>query len=236
MVRVAVVDDEAEMLEYLENSIEKAFEEMNVDVETFAFNKGSELVRQQGEMKFDIIFLDLEMPEMDGFEAARRIRTTDSKVVLVFVTNREDLVFDAFQYDVTAFVRKKCLNEEWMDAVAKAYKKAISRLSVQIFKTEKGEMYLRTNEILYFSSQGHNVTIHLINGESFRIYYTLEQLESMLVPGEFVRCHSGILVNCSHIYSIDKDTVILTGNISVVLSRHRKKMVKDALQRNLRSL
>lgn len=114
MVRVAVVDDEAEMLEYLENSIEKAFEEMNVEVETFAFNKGSELVRQQGEMKFDIIFLDLEMPEMDGFEVARRIRDTDSKVVLVFVTNREDLVFDAFQYDVTAFVRKKCLNEEWM--------------------------------------------------------------------------------------------------------------------------
>lgn len=123
-----------------------------------------------------------------------------------------------------------------MDAVAKAYKKAISRLSVQIFKTEKGEMYLRTREILYFSSRGHNVTVHLVAGESFRVYYTLEQLESMLVPEEFVRCHSGILVNCSHIYSIDKDTVILTGNISVVLSRHRKKVVKDALQRNLRSL
>lgn len=236
MVRVAVVDDEVEMLEYLENSIAKAFEELNAEVEIFAFDNGSELVRQQSEMNFNIIFLDLEMPEMDGFETARRIRDTDSKVVLVFVTNREDLVFDAFQYDVTAFIRKKCLNEEWMDAVWKAYKKAISRLSVQLFKTEQGEIYLRTNEILYFSSQGHNVTIHLINGESFRVYYTLEQLESMLVSGDFVRCHSGILVNCSHIYSINKDNIMLTGNISVVLSRHRKKVVKDTLQRNLRSL
>lgn len=236
MVRVAVVDDETGMLEYLTNSIEGAFEKMNVEVEIFAFNNGSELVRQQSEMNFNIIFLDLEMPEMDGFETARQIRITDSKVVLVFVTNREDLVFDAFQYDVTAFIRKKCLNEEWMDAITKAYKKAISRLSVQLFKTEKGEIYLRTNEILYFSSQGHNVTVHLINGESFRVYYTLEQLESMLVPGDFVRCHSGILVNCSHIYSINKDSIVLTSNISVVLSRHRKKMVKNALQRNLRSL
>lgn len=236
MIRVAIVDDEVEVLNLLERNISDIFRAMDAEVKLYKFQTGNDLITFYMRNEFNIIFLDLEMPGMDGFGTARNIRTIDPNVVLVFITNREDLVFDAFQYNVVAFVRKKRLKEELADVVGQAYEKAMEKLTKHLFKTENGDICFRVDEILYFSSQGHNVWLHHANGESYRVIYTLEQIQNIVSAEIFVRCHSGVLVNCGYIYSIDKETVILTNRETVALSRHRKKRVKDALQKYLRSL
>lgn len=236
MIQVAIVDDEVEVLDLLERNISNAFGTMNVDAKLYRSQGGKELIKLHKENEFNIIFLDLEMPEIDGLETAQCIRSVDPNVVLVFVTNREDLVFNAFQYNVAAFVRKKRLNEELTDVVAQAYKKAIAKLSIHLLKTESGDIRFQLNEILYFSSQGHNVWLHHANQKSYRVLYTLEQIENIVSSDTFVRSHSSVLVNCGYIYSIDKENVLLTNNEAVALSRHRKKKVKEALQKYLRSL
>lgn len=236
MIRAVIVDDEVEVLDYLERNISKVFETMNADVKLYSCQSGKELIKLHQEIDFNIIFLDLEMPELDGLETAKAIRNDDPNVVLVFVTNREDLVFDAFQYSAIAFVRKKRLDEELREVVEHAYRKAMTKLSVHFFKTENGDICFKSDEILYFSSQGHNVRLHHKSGRSYRVFYTLEQLENIVSSEIFVRCHSGILVNCGFIFSIDKEIVVLTNGEAVTLSRHRKKKVKETLQKYLRSL
>lgn len=236
MIRVAVVDDEVEVLDYLERNISNAFEILNVHAKLCKICTGEELIRFHNEKEFNIIFLDLEMPGMDGLETARCIRNCDQNVVLIFVTNREDLVFDAFQYNAIAFIRKKRLQEELIDAVKRAYNQAATKLTVHLFKTEFGDIRFQLNEILYFSSHGHNVWLHHKDKKSYRVFYTLEQIEDMISTDSFIKCHSSVLVNCGYIYSIDKENVILTNGETVALSRHRRKNVKDALQKYLRSL
>lgn len=236
MIRAVIADDEEEILEYLERKIIKIFKTIGADAELYSCQSGKELVKLHGEMDFNIIFLDLEMPEMDGFETAKAIRNDDPNVVLVFVTNMDDLVFNAFKYNAVAFVRKKHLNEELEDAVEQAYRKAVAKLSVQLLRTEKGDVCFKLDEILYFSSQGHNVWLHHSDGKSYRVLYTLERIESLVPAGIFVRCYSGILVNCGCIFSVDKENVMLTNGEAVALSRYRKKEVKNALQKYLRSL
>lgn len=236
MIRAVIVDDEVEVLDYLERNISKVFESMHAEAKLYSCQSGKDLIKLHQEIEFNIIFLDLEMPELDGLETAKAIRHNDPNVVLVFVTNREDLVFDAFQYNAIAFVRKKLLDEELTEVVEQAYRKAMTKLSVHFFKTENGDICFKSDEILYFSSQGHNVWLHHKNGKSYRVFYTLEQIENIMPAGSFVRCHSSTLVNCGYIYSIDKENVILTNSEAVALSRHRKKNVKYALQKYLRSL
>lgn len=236
MIQMAIVDDEKNVLELLKCKISKILDEMNAEAKLFCCQSGNALIKLHRKIEFNIIFLDLEMPETDGLETAKAIRHNDPNVVLVFVTNREDLVFDAFQYNAVAFVRKKRLDEELAEVVEQAYRKAMTKLSVHFFKTENGDICLKSDEILYFSSQGHNVRLHHKSGRSYRVFYTLEQLENIVSSESFVRCHSGILVNCGFIFSIDKEIVVLTNGEAVALSRHRKKKVKDTLQKYLRSL
>lgn len=236
MIRVAIVDDEAEVLDLLERNISNAFKMLNVDVTLHKIQNGKELIELHKEKEFNIIFLDLEMPEMDGLETARFVCSYDQNAVLIFVTNREDLVFDAFQYNAIAFIRKKRLKEELSDAVRRAYNLVATKLTVHLFKTEFGDIRFQLNEILYFSSHGHNVWLHHMDGKAYRIFYTLEQIENLISNDSFIKCHSGVLANCGFIYSIDKENVILTNGEAVALSRHRRKDVKEALQKYLRSL
>ncbi|MGN0634016.1 MAG: LytR/AlgR family response regulator transcription factor [Oscillospiraceae bacterium] len=236
MIRIAIVDDEENVLDILKCKISEILDEMDAEADLFCCQIGDALIRLHNEMDFNIIFLDLEMPQSDGLETAKAIRNDDPNVVLVFVTNREDLVFNAFQYNAIAFVRKKRLDKELAEAVEQAYRKAIAKLSVHFLKTENGDICFKSDEILYFSSQGHNVWLHHKSGKSYRVFYTLEQLENIVSSESFVRCHSGILVNCGYIFSIDKENVILTNGEAVALSRHRKKKVKEVLQKYLRSL
>lgn len=235
MIRIAVVDDETEILQLLERNITDAFETMHADVRICRYQSGSDLLEAIQTQDYHIIFLDLEMPGMDGFQTAERLRKQNQKAVLIFVTNREDLVFNAFQYNVTAFIRKKRLQEELVPAIRLACQKVTEQLSVLLLKTENGDMRFQADEIAYFSSYGHKVWLHPADGEAVRVSYTLEQLEEILPTESFVRSHSSVLVNCGYIFSIDKENVILTNHKSVALSRHRKKKVKEALQHYLRS-
>jgi DNA-binding LytR/AlgR family response regulator len=180
--------------------------------------------------------MDLDMPEISGMEAAARIRKEDEDTILIFVTNREDLVFRSFQYEVAAFIRKSHLESEFSAVMIEAYQKAKSKSSRYLLKTENGEAVFSANDILYFVSSDHKVWIHNKDGTKIRVLYTLEKLGSILSRDIFIRCHSGFIVNCNYIFSIDMEQIKLTTNESIPLSRYRRKEVKSMFHTYLRSL
>lgn len=236
MVRIAVVDDEKEILDHLSRKIEHILTENQCQYEIENFLSGKTLLEQHAQNQFHIIFIDLEMPEMTGMEASERIRKDDENVILIFVTNRDDLVYRAFQYSVAAFIRKSYLESELSEVVISAYQKAKSKLSVYLLKTETGEAAFLSDDIQYFVSMNHNIRLHDKNQNEIRVMYTLDKLEHILSQEIFVRCHSGFIVNCNYIFSINKDEIELTTHTCIPLSRYRKKEVKRVFQKHLRSL
>ncbi len=236
MIRIGIVDDEKNVLEFLAQKVNEVSRELNVDIKIESFLNGAELLNRNRENEFPIIMLDLEMPDMDGLSVARELRKEYPDFVLLFITNRSDLVFQSFEYDVSGFIRKSHIEDELKQTLDRAYQKVLRKMTSYILKTENGERVFLSSSICYFLSKGHQILLFDDSNHPIRILSTLEKLEDILSPTSFVRCHSGIIVNCKFIFSINKSDIELTNGETLPLSRYRIKEVKRVFQKYLRSM
>ncbi len=236
MIRVGIVDDEKTVLEFLAQKVTEISSELNVEIKIETFLNGKELLNRNKENEFPIIMLDLEMPDMDGLSVARELREEYPDFVLLFITNRSDLVFQSFEYDVTGFIRKSHIDNELKETLDRAYQKVLRKMTSYVLKTEKGERIFPSSSICYFLSKGHQIFLFDDLNQPIRIFSTLEKLEDILSPTSFIRCHSGIIVNCKFIFSINKSDIELINGEILPLSRYRTKEVKQIFQKYLRSM
>lgn len=236
VIRIAVVDDEKEVLKFLMQIISDALQKEEAQFEIASFLKAEDLLASHREKPFQIVFADLEMPEVDGLHLAKKLRKKDDNVLLIFVTSHEELVFQCFQYEVFYFVRKEFLKSELPKVAVSAYQKVWDHVSKLQLKSKDRLVSVSADDILYFVSANHKVLMHEKDNVQIQVMYTLEKLEKLLPKGRFIRCHAGYIVNCFYIFSINQNEIVLTTGEQIPLSRHRKKEVKTIFQHYLRSI
>ena len=105
MLRVAVAEDNPKDRERLLSFLKKYGEEKDVQIEVAEYTDGSELLDQYRPC-YDVIFLDVEMPQMDGMKAAEKIRETDEEVILIFITNMAKYAIRGYEVQALDFVLK----------------------------------------------------------------------------------------------------------------------------------
>ncbi len=171
MVRIAVCDDVKEMLGILTEIVDKEAGKLSEPYEISGFTQGKRLVEEHNKKPFHIIFLDIFMPGMSGFEAAEQIGEINRGPYLIFVTSKEELVFDSFDYYPFYFMRKRDIEGMRMDM-----HKIFSKLGE--FRREEKEFILelpynrkrsvRCRDILYLLSEGNYMVYNLDTGESIK--------------------------------------------------------------------
>ena len=155
MIRIAIVDDEREILELLFRIIDDTLKREQAQFEITTFLKAEELLSSHREKPFQIIFADLEMPDVDGLHLAEELRKEDQHTLLIFVTNHDELVFQCFQYEVFNFIRKDFLESELPLAAASAYQKVWNHTSKLQLKSKTGLLSLAADDVVYFLSLIH---------------------------------------------------------------------------------
>ena len=230
MIRIAIVDDEREILELLFRIIDDTLKREQAQFEITTFLKAEELLSSHREKPFQIIFADLEMPDVDGLHLAAELRKEDQHTLLIFVTNHDELVFQCFQYEVFNFIRKDFLESELPLAVASAYQKVWNHTSKLQLKSKTGLLSLAADDVVYFVSENHTIMMCEKENTKVQVMYTMEKLE------KFVRCHAGYIVNCFYVFSINPNEILLTTGERIPLSRHRKKEMKSVFQQYLRGI
>ena len=240
MIKIAIVDDEPNMLSEIKHSVSKQFKERNIDTTITAYSDGKQLITaiDRGAL-FDVVFLDIELPDKPGLEIARSLRETNQNVMIAFVTSFDNYVYDAFDYDVIGYIRKHELDARLgavIDRIIKKYKEVSNE---KLFKNASGQYRVIVQNIAYFESNDHNIMIHLNDGTEFTVTGSLKKIEEEYSIHGFFRIHSGYLVNLAYVFSIEKNEVMVkceTNMVTLPVSRGRSKELKTAYQHYIRGI
>lgn len=139
MIRIAIVDDEQIILNSIHKKIQDILNELNIEFEIQDFTSGKTALKEITEKVFDIIFLDIDMPDVSGMTIAKKIRIQEENLEIVFITNKDELVYDAIKVVPFRFIRKSRFDEEIQEALHEFIAKSNSRKSFYTFLTSNGE-------------------------------------------------------------------------------------------------
>lgn len=207
-------------------------EERHIDFEIELFSSGREFVELGVEMlQYQIIFLDINMKQMDGIETAKNVRAYTEESFVVFVTAYIDYSLEGYQVGASRYILKNNLNfreqiYECMDAITKKMKCFLTR---KIFRFQEGEKKIRIENILYIESKLHKLEFNILEHglATYTMYGTLNELENELEEYPFLRIHQSFLVNLKYIKCVTGYKVVLSNGQELTVPRARYKTVKD---------
>lgn len=171
---------------------------------------------------YDFIFMDIELPHMDGMEAVRRIREKDENVIVVFVTNMAQYAVKGYEVNALDFIVKPVRYDSFAMKMDRAIKKYKTLQSKDIWITERNnKRRLHVNDIKYVEVVHHSCIYHTFEGD-FTTYDQLNNVCKMLEGAPFALCNRCFLVNLKHVTAIEAMTVTVAGEVLQV-SRNKKK-------------
>lgn len=226
LVKFAVCDDERGMTDYISDRLRECYPE---DCEIKKYEDGKGLLADSRSQLFDALFLDIDMPEPDGMEIARAIREDNQYVKIIFVTNKDNLVYSTFKYVPFRFIRKTYLNEELPEA-AEALRDSIAQSNATvIFNIKNEKICVQVCDIVYAEVKNHTITVFLTEAK-LTVFKSMDELDAELGKFGFIRTHKSFLVNHRHVKSILQRNILTDANQSIPLSRSRADEVKLKLQ------
>ncbi len=182
--------------------------------------------------EFDLIFLDIQMREMNGMEAARILRQKNRHSVLIFVTVLKDYVFDAFEVQACDYLVKPLDSGHFKRTMDRAMKSLEQKEDKNIV-VRRGTSceVIRLSQILYCEVQGRKVYVHQTDGTVVDYYERMGDLERR-VDGRFFRCHRSYLVNLDFVRGCKEGRVMLPWRKEIPVSRLREQDLMKALMRH----
>lgn len=233
MVKVAIVDNEKAIINEICSLIESS-NDMKCIIETFEYS--IKFFQKINNILCDIVFLDIDMPEMNGFDIAKILNNIRPDITIIFVSSFDNFVFESFEYHPFRFVRKSNLKED-IDSALNAYQREIERKKdVYFFKTNEAERSVKTSDIMYFESMGHDIFIYTVDG-NFKIKrerdrnMTVKFITEKFENKGFIRVHKSFLVNYRYIYTINYSNIILKNNLKININPRKANDIKKIYQK-----
>lgn len=227
MVRVAIVEDESICAKQISDYLQRYSKETGVEFSITCFEDGSSLVEHYSPV-YDLIFLDIQMPGMDGITAAEKIRQVDVGVMLIFITNMAQYAIRGYAVDAQDFLVKPV---PWF-AFQQLLKNSLQKLARKetgfwLLPVENGRIRMEISRITYVESVRHRITVHTDEGD-YQVSSTMKELEQKLEKQHFFRCNNGYLVNLARVTGV-RDNYALLGEIQLIISRPKRKAFLAAL-------
>ena len=211
LIKVGLCDDIIDFNKKMENHIERYGEENHIEVKINSYGSGSQLLLNFQKGKFDIIFLDVSMPVLDGFETAEQIRCMDENVSIVFCTSYYTISNAGKGFKVAAedFLAKPLLYKKVENILDKVYKRKLLRAEEKLFlKCQDGLITLQISDIIYIQTRNKLLILHTISGD-VESNQRMGELEKRLSKKLFFRCHNSYIVNFDYVEGFQNDNVFI---------------------------
>lgn len=231
MLRIAICDDESLFTEEIKELISDYMVEKGSIFEIDIYNSGEALVELGIEIvKYAVVFLDINMENVDGIMTAEKIRKVSSEVFIVFVTAYVDYSLEGYRLDVIRYLLKGSTNfqskiNECMDAIMDKMNYSVKKKE---FDFKEGRKEVSLERLLYIESKLHKLEFHVMEEDIkvYTMYETLNIFETRLAENDFIRIHQSYLVNVKHIRNVVRYKAILTNGVELSIPKVRYMDVK----------
>lgn len=231
MYRIAICDDNVEQTGITETVILKFFSTIDKEVQVDVFFKPKTLLKTMSNSRtgYQIIFLDIEMQEMNGIEVARRLRELEKDFLLVFITGYDNYMLESFEVLPFRYVLKPIDSEKLEPILQQIMIELEHHMQYLFYKVGKKHCQLRIRDIVVISSElGRKVRVDLVDKRDAQFYFKLKKLLKLLPNSHFFQINRGIIINMNYITGMIGDQITLENGMTVYISRGNRKKFKQA--------
>ena len=223
MISIAIVEDDKTAHKAIKDYLESYADDNSYSYVISDYYTGQELLTHY-RANYDVIFLDIQMPELDGLSAAAEIRKNDKDVIIVFITSLAQYALQGYKVQAYDYIVKpftfKTLSVT-LDRIMQIVENRPEKKTIMI-QTEKKMIKIPVTDITYIEVSKHVFICHTLHEKYPFKATSMKALEKEFAPYHFSRCNNCYLINLIHITSVYKDSVIV-GKECLAISRPRKK-------------
>lgn len=221
MLNIAIVEDDKEQAAELEAALRQYSDEYQTPMQISIFYNAI-IFLEKYTAEYDIVYMDIMMPMMNGMDASRMLREKDEKVMLIFVTSLQQFAIQGYEVGASDFIVKPVNYPEFKLKFTRVLERLPKNENENILiKTETGFVRLTPAQIAHVEVRGHHCVYHTALGE-YRQYQTMKSVEAQLARHGFVKCNNFLLVNLAHVKKIEGMSVFV-GSEELQMSHPRKK-------------
>ena len=227
IISILVCDDLPEERANLIRKLRAYEQTHDAELEIETASDGAELIAKWQPDRWEIIFLDIYMPHLNGIEAARQLRKVDIRCEIVFVTTSWDHGMEGYALKAMDYLTKPYSQQDVDGAMDWYIRKQSEKRRELTVRTADGNEDLPLKDVCYIESRGHTCDIHL-NGRVVRVRRSIDELSAELSDA-FFRCHKSFLVNLAHASGIDGNRFRMDNGDSVSISATKLSESKSTL-------
>lgn len=230
MYKFLIIEDDAAAAKQLRDYVERYLDAHNLEAHIEWLENAFEFVDMK--KTYDLIFMDIDLPGIDGMEAARQLRESNSETLLVFVTDLAKYAVKGYEVDALDFVVKPITHQEVSMRMDRVMRTLAARPATNIrVLTRTGMSVFPVRSLIYVEIRGHDLTFHLSDGADIRTRGTIKSFcEEYSLP-QLIRISSGIVVNADNVRRINGQSVIMCNGDDLQMSRPKRKAALESFAR-----
>ncbi len=226
MLEVAIVEDEERDARRLEEYLARYARENGREIAVSRYGEAISLLENYT-ARFSVILMDIELPLLNGMDAARKLRQVDTSVCLVFITNMAQFACEGYGVDALDFIVKPVSYADFYLKFSRAVSRADASSDDEFhIRVAGGVRRVRACDIAYVEVRSHSVLYHTEQGV-IESRDTLATVEERLRPARFLRCAKSYLVNPRHITAVDGAKITVGDEVLYISGNRRRSFLKE---------
>ncbi len=226
-MNIAIVEDERVAADSLHKMLEQYALEKNMNIVIHEFDSASAFLKNY-KSSFDIVFMDIKMPGINGMDAAKELRERDKDVIIYFITSMSQYAIRGYEVGAMDFIVKPVTYPQLRMKLKRALVELRRNETEKIVITHKdGTVRIATRDICYIEIFGHQLCYHTLYG-NYKAYGTLKLIMTSIRDPLFVQCNRCYVVNLRYVREIRNQNVVV-GDDTLQISRTRRASFLQAV-------
>lgn len=227
LLRIAVCDDEPLAVDYIVTHVQQWADQNQCALKVSTYSSAEQfLFAYESDKDYDVLFLDIQMQQMNGIELAHLVRKQDERIQIVFITALADYIAEGYELSALHYLVKPVSRDKLYAIMNRVMQNSNKSEAYLLLTVDQSVMRVPINSIMFAEAFAHYIVITTKNGT----YQVRENISSLVekLRDDFIRPHRSYLVNLRYIYRISKTEMILDDKSVIPLSRYNYQKVNQA--------